>query len=51
MEKINPDNPDQYVVDGRWEDMEILYEDIPVKGQDEPYRLRVRLHPQWADHQ
>lgn len=32
--QTNPDNPNQYWYDGRWEDMRILTETIPVKGQD-----------------
>jgi penicillin G amidase len=43
VERINPDNPDQYEVDGRWRDMSFAYEDIRIKGEDEPYRLRVRV--------
>ena len=43
IERINPEDPDQYMVNGRWKNMELLYEDIPIKGEKEPYRLRVRL--------
>ena len=32
--KTNPDNPHQYWYRGDWEDMRILHETIPVKGQD-----------------
>ncbi len=32
--RTNPDNPNQYWYDGHWEDMRVLSEDIPVKGQD-----------------
>jgi penicillin amidase len=42
LEKINPRNPDQYMVDGAWKDMELIYEEIPVRKANEPYRLRVR---------
>ena len=31
----NPDNPDQYMYQGEWENMRILREAIPVKGQDD----------------
>ncbi len=31
--KTNPDNPHQYWYRGEWEDMRILHETIPVKGQ------------------
>jgi penicillin amidase len=43
LERINPDNPEQYEVDGRWRDMSFAYEQIRIKGEDEPYRLRVRI--------
>ncbi len=43
IEKINPEDPDQYMVDGEWRDMDIVYEEIKVKKAKEPYRLRVRL--------
>lgn len=42
IERINPDNPDQYLADGKWRDMGILYEEIKVRKAKEPYRLRVR---------
>jgi len=42
LERINPENPDQYLVDGKWVDMGIVYESIPVRKAKEPYRLRVR---------
>ena len=32
--KTNPDNPRQYWYRGEWEDMRVLHETIPVKGQD-----------------
>ena len=34
IEKINPDNPFQYEVDGRWVDMEVRTETIEVAGAD-----------------
>jgi len=43
VEKINPDNPNQYEFKGAWEDMTVLHEEIKVKGQAEPDRLDVRL--------
>ncbi len=43
LERTNPENPDQYLVDGRWTDMTFVYEEIPVRKAKEPYRLRVRL--------
>ena len=42
IEKINPDNPDQYEVNGRWVDMEVRVETIKVHKADEPVLLRVR---------
>lgn len=42
IEKLNPDNPNQYEVNGRWVDMEIIQEEIRVAGQEEPVYLTVR---------
>ena len=42
MERINPQNPNQYEVDGEWVDMEIVEEKIYVKGQDEPILWAAR---------
>ena len=42
VERLNPDNPDQYEVNGRWVDMEVRVETIKVRKADEPVRLRVR---------
>jgi penicillin amidase len=36
VEKVNPENPDQYEYLGKWEDMEIVREEIIVAGEDEP---------------
>ncbi len=41
IEKINPDNPDQYEYQGRWLDMEIIEEVIEV-DRKEPVVERVR---------
>ncbi|MGD8455318.1 MAG: penicillin acylase family protein [Anaerolineales bacterium] len=41
IEKINPDNPYQYEVNGEWVDMEVLTEDICVG--DDIIELEVRL--------
>ena len=43
IERINPENPDQYEVNGEWRDMEIVYETIEVQGRDEPVVLKVRI--------
>jgi penicillin amidase len=41
VERINPDNPYQYEVDGRWVDMEVRTEIIEVAGGD-PVEATVR---------
>ena len=43
IERINPANPYQYEYQGQWKDMEVVQEEIKVKGQDEPAVLEVRL--------
>lgn len=43
IEKINPENPNQYEFKGRWEDMEIIREEITVAGQDDPEVVNVRI--------
>ena len=42
IEHINPENPNQCEVDGKWVDMEIHVEKIAVHGEDDPIVLRVR---------
>jgi len=42
FEQINPENPYQYEVNGRWRDMELIHERIDIEGEDEPYILIVR---------
>jgi penicillin G amidase len=41
IEKINPDNPDQYEVNGQWVDMQTVKETIKVAGGD-PLEITVR---------
>jgi penicillin amidase len=41
IEKINPDNPNQYEVNGQWVDMTLVQETINVAGAD-PVELTVR---------
>lgn len=41
IERINPDNPNQYEVNGEWVDMELINETIQVAGGD-PVKLTVR---------
>ena len=36
LETINPADSNQYLLDGEWKDMELIEEEIAVKGQDEP---------------
>jgi penicillin amidase len=42
IERINPENPNQYEVNGKWVDMEVRREQIEVRGQDEPEVMFVR---------
>ncbi|OGO35794.1 MAG: hypothetical protein A2W35_09710 [Chloroflexi bacterium RBG_16_57_11] len=42
MERINPQNPDQYEVNGKWVDMDIRREEIKVQGRDDPEVIFVR---------
>jgi len=41
IEKINPENPNQYEVNGQWVDMDIVNETLQVAG-GEPVELTVR---------
>ncbi len=43
IEKINPDNPNQYEFQGQWQDMEVIEEQILVKGQETPVIQTVRI--------
>ena len=45
LEKINPDNPNQYEVNGKWVDMEVRTETIKVKGGDD-----VTATVRWTRH-
>jgi len=42
IERINPENPNQYEVNGRWVDMKIHREEIRVLHQDEPVIVLAR---------
>ncbi|KJR40980.1 peptidase S45 penicillin amidase [Candidatus Magnetoovum chiemensis] len=42
IETINPDNPNQYLYDGNWKDMEIIDETIHVKGEADKH-ITIRL--------
>jgi penicillin G amidase len=47
LEKINPENKNQVMYKGKWVDMEVLTETIPVKGDDgiTNEEITVRLTP------
>ncbi len=36
LETINPNDSNQYKLDGKWEDLKLVEETIHVKGMDEP---------------
>jgi penicillin amidase len=42
IERVNPDNPNQYEVNGEWVDMEVRCEEIAVRGWDKPDVIFVR---------
>ncbi|MFO7663918.1 MAG: penicillin acylase family protein [Chloroflexota bacterium] len=42
IERVNPENPNQYEVNGEWVDMEIRREEIEVRGQETPDVIFVR---------
>lgn len=42
IERINPDNPNQYESNGQWQDLAISHDAIVVAGQDEPEPLTIR---------
>jgi len=45
LEKINPENPDEYWRDGGWKKMEVIEENIPVKGRaPEVFKIRSTAH-------
>lgn len=43
IERVNPENPNQYEYQGEWVDMEIVREEIRVAGREEPEVLFVRI--------
>lgn len=43
IEKVNPENPNQYEYRGRWEDMQIVREEIRVAGEEEPVVVFARI--------
>ncbi|MGD8487475.1 MAG: penicillin acylase family protein [Anaerolineae bacterium] len=43
IERVNPDDPNQYEFEGEWLDMEIIREEISVSGREEPEVVTVRV--------
>jgi len=43
LETINPEDSNQYLLDGKWMGMKVVEEKIPVKGQDKP-EIRVNRY-------
>jgi penicillin amidase len=42
IERVNPENPNQYEFAGQWRDMELIREEIAVSGRAEPVLITVR---------
>ena len=43
IERVNPENPNQYEYEGKWVDMEIIREEIYVAGEEEPVVVNARV--------
>ena len=43
IERVNPENPNQYEYQGEWLDMQLVREEVHIAGQDEPVVVNVRL--------
>jgi penicillin amidase len=43
IERINPENPNQYAFQGEWRDMQVIREEIHVAGRDDPVVMDVRV--------
>jgi len=43
IERVNPENPNQYEYEGEWLDMEIVQEEIRVAGEEEPVVVDARV--------
>jgi penicillin G amidase len=43
IEKVNPQNPNQYEYLGEWEDMQIIQEVVQVAGHEDPVVVNVRI--------
>ena len=44
LETINPDNPDQYLLNGQWRDMEVRREVFELKGDGQVERVLKFTH-------
>lgn len=42
IERVNPENPNQYEFAGEWRDMDLIREEIQVAGREQPVILTVR---------
>jgi penicillin amidase len=42
IERVNPENPNQYEVNGQWQAMDIRQEEIRVAGREEPEIITLR---------
>jgi penicillin amidase len=42
IERVNPENPNQYEVNGEWADMQVRTEQVRVLGREEPLTVLVR---------
>jgi penicillin amidase len=42
VEKLNPNNPDEYQYRGSWRKMTVIREDVPVRGSQTPRRIDLR---------
>jgi len=43
IERVNPENPNQYEYEGEWLDMKIVREEITISGEEEPVVVNVRI--------
>jgi penicillin amidase len=43
IEKFNPENPHQYEYQGKWEEAQIIREEIKVRGRKTPLIEEVRI--------
>ncbi len=43
IERVNPENPNQYEFRGEWLDMDVIREEIEVSGEDDPVIVNVRI--------